>query len=52
MNMIYINELISSGLSNQSKYGTKDIKTGYVVTIEKEVLDNFVGTKEDLKEII
>lgn len=48
MYFVYIDNIISSKLSNEKK----KVNIGYVVSIEKKLLDTIIGTKENLKQMI
>ncbi|KAI8079242.1 hypothetical protein BDF21DRAFT_37906 [Thamnidium elegans] len=52
MYVIYIKEVIMKRLSNDSSFDNVNMKIGYAVSIEKILLDNLVGTKEDFRELI
>ncbi|KAI9362671.1 hypothetical protein BD770DRAFT_381534 [Pilaira anomala] len=49
----YINEIILSGLSTQQlNSDSTRTRIGYLVSIEKRLLNSIVGTKEHLKELV
>lgn len=50
--MVYIKESISSNLPVRLTAGNDNINIGYVVSIEMILLDNIIGTKDDLRDII
>ncbi|GAA5809941.1 hypothetical protein MFLAVUS_003356 [Mucor flavus] len=52
MYMVYIKESISSNLPVRLTAGNDNINIGYVVSIEMILLDNIIGTKDDLRDII
>ncbi|KAI9359865.1 hypothetical protein BD770DRAFT_471686 [Pilaira anomala] len=52
MYIVYLKEIISTSMIGESKFGAANLKIGYAVYIEKRLLDNIVGTKEELKSLI
>jgi hypothetical protein len=52
MYLIYLNELISNKLLTSLQSNDPNIKIGYCITIEKILLDNVIGTKDDFKELV
>lgn len=53
MYLLYINQIISSKLSTGLNFiATMDTKIGYIVSIEKMLLDRIIGTKAESKRLI
>lgn len=52
MYLAYVNEVIEKGLPDiiSGIYG--DLKIGHLISVEKKLLDNVIGTKEEFKEMI
>ncbi|KAI8087074.1 hypothetical protein BDF21DRAFT_413683 [Thamnidium elegans] len=50
--LAHINDIISSGWPKDLDSNDKNLKVGYTVSIEKIMLDNLVGRKQDFEELI
>lgn len=52
MYLVYIQETVLVGLPIYLDSSKKDKKVGYVISVEKILLDNVIGSKEDFEDLI
>ncbi|KAI8056478.1 hypothetical protein BDF21DRAFT_430903 [Thamnidium elegans] len=52
MYLSYINRVILNSIPDHLRFENTDAKVGYVVSIEKTLLNNLIGTKENAKELV